>query len=134
MSIPGALPEDFFSNVFPKVFAYLNRYREILETMNARAPKPDSLTGADVAKLIMESDFAEPEGEVTSDPTLLRKGQRVALSRTDESAFSRSRNRDLGLLLALTPHEVVVGTEAMPNNPEIRLHAPRWGFSVERVL
>jgi hypothetical protein len=131
--MPGALPEHFFSDEFPKTFGYLKRYRRALEAADTQGPKPESLTGLDAAKLITESGFVEPEGDVEHDPTLLKKGQNVALWRTDESALSRSINRDLGKLSALTSHEVVITTEVTSTIREIRLHAPRWGFAVEKV-
>jgi hypothetical protein len=131
--MPGALPEHFFLDEFPKTFGYLKRYRGVLDAANIQGPKPESLAGPDAANLIIESDFVEPEGDVEHDPTLLKKGQNVALWRTDESAFSRSINRDLGRLSALTSHEVVITTEVTSTTRGIRLHAPRWGFALERA-
>ncbi|OJZ87040.1 hypothetical protein ASPFODRAFT_188967 [Aspergillus luchuensis CBS 106.47] len=131
--IPEALPERFVSDEFPKTFDYLKRYNRAIATANNQCLKLESLAGADAAKLITESDFVEPEGDVEHDPTFLQKRQKVALSRSDESDSSRSVNRDLGTLLALTPQEVVIATEVTSTTPEIRLHAPRWGFAVESV-
>ncbi|GKZ38479.1 hypothetical protein AbraIFM66950_010703 [Aspergillus brasiliensis] len=133
LGIPEALPERFVSDEFPKTFDYLKRYNRAIATANNQCLKPESLAGPDAAKLITESDFVELEGDVEHDHTFLQKRQKVALSRTDESDFSRSVNRDLGTLLALTPQEVVIATEVTSTTPEIRLHAPRWGFAVESV-
>lgn len=62
-----------FSDEFPKTFGYLKRHRGVLDTANK------SLAGLDAAKMITESDFVEPEGDVEHDPTFLKKGQKVAL-------------------------------------------------------
>lgn len=106
--MPGALLECFFPNDSSKTFASLKRYRGALDTADAQSSKPESLAGLDAAKLITESDFVEPEGDVEQDSALLGKGQNVALWRTDQSAFSRSKNRDLGSLSILTSYETVV--------------------------
>jgi len=73
--------------------------------------------------------FAEAAGEIdVSDPLGLRAGDWVDLFPTDTG----SERKDRGMLLSLTPNEVVI-SKTTKSGAEIRLHAQRWGFRIQKV-
>jgi hypothetical protein len=129
--VPGALPKNVISPTqFPKVFAWIQRFRDALKQAKAAAPKPVSVTGEDVVKYMQGARFVESVGEVAAnDPLGLKAGEEIEVWPI-ETGFS---HRDRGTLLTLTPNEVVVGKKMYVGGGDIRVHAPRWGFRITRV-
>lgn len=123
----GALPGDLISkDIFPKTYAWMDRFDNALRMAQSKAPKPFKLDGATAAKQIFASDFAEQEGDVDpADPQKnIRKGDEVELFPTD----SGSNNKDHGKLISLTEKEIVIKLEN-----GLRLHTPRAGFKVRQI-
>lgn len=129
--MPGALPKDVISPVqFPKVFAWIQRFRDALQQAKASAPKQVKLTGDEVVEYMQDARFAESVGEVAAnDPLKLKAGDEVEVFPID-TGFS---HRDRGTLLTLTPNEVVVGKKMNVGGGPIRVHYQRWGFRVNKV-
>lgn len=127
----GALPPNVVSQMqFPKVFAWIQRFRAALKATKSTAPKPVSLKGQEAVKAILNSDFAEPKGTVdANDPLGLKEGMEVELYPTD-SGFT---HHDRGHLVTLTPNEITVATRSKDESKEIRVHAPRSGFRVTKA-
>lgn len=125
--LDGALPKDLISeSIFPKVFAWLDRFDGVLRSAQSKAPKPVKLNGATAAKQIFASDFAEEEGTIkAAEPQQdLAKGDSVEVFPTD----SGYNNKDRGKLLSLSEDEIVI---SLDNG--LRLHTPRAGFRVRKV-
>jgi len=115
---------------FPKVFAYIDRFRKALSEAKLSAPKPITLKGADAVKFVTQAEFAEPEGQVDeNDPQALKKGQDVEVWPID-TGF---KNRDRGRLVALTLKESVVAAQSKVGGKEIRIHHPRTNFRIQIV-
>ena len=115
---------------FPKVYAWIQRFRAALKAAKSSAPKTVTLKGAEATTAILNSDFAEPSGSVDANDALgLKAGTEVQLYPTD-SGFT---HRDQGQLVALTSSEVTVAVTSKVGGKEIRLHAPRAGFRVTGV-
>jgi hypothetical protein len=129
--MPGALPKDLISHTqFPKVFAWIQRFREALQQAKASAPKQVKVTGEEVIEYMQHAKFAESIGEVAvNDPLKLKPGDEVEVFPID-SGFT---HRDRGTLLTLTPNEVVVGKTMNAGGGPIRVHYQRWGFRVIKV-
>jgi hypothetical protein len=109
---------------------FINRHKEISQTKKAQTPKPHSMTGADAARLITESDFMDPECQAQYKPTSPTKRRSCAVHRQDIShSFKKP---DVDLLSALTPHQVDIHAEA-PNKAVIGLHDPQWGYAIARA-
>jgi hypothetical protein len=129
--MPGALPKDVISPTqFPKVFAWIQRFRDALKQAKASAPKQVKVTGEEVIKYMQTAKFAESIGDVAvNDPLKLKAGDEVEVFPID-SGFS---HRDCGTLLTLTPNEVVVGKKMNVGGGPIRVHYQRWGFRVNKT-
>ena len=129
--MPGALDPNYISaNQFPRVFAYLERFKAALKAARARAPKPVTLTQEQMLRHIAAARFHEPVGEVdANDPTGLRAGELVTTWPTD----SGSAHRETGTLLSLTPREMAVVKHTRDGATEIHVHMPRWGYRIVRA-
>lgn len=129
--MPGALPKDVISPVqFPKVFSWIQRFRDALQQAKASAPKQVKVTGEEVVAYMQGAKFAESIGEVAAnDPLQLKAGDEVEVFPI-ETGFS---HRDRGTLLTLTPNEVVVGKKMNAGGGPIRVHYQRWGFRVIKI-
>jgi hypothetical protein len=123
------LPPDLISSAqFPKVFAWLSRYRAARSAAQASAPKPTILDGQAAADHIRRSSLDElgccvDEG----DPLGLEEGVEVEIFPADWGFECRDR----GTLVGLTSEEVVVAVKS--RDVEIRIHAPRTGFEVKEA-
>ncbi|KAJ9645675.1 hypothetical protein H2199_002714 [Coniosporium tulheliwenetii] len=122
-----ALPPNVISEKqFPKVFAWINRFREALKSARASAPKPVTLKGPEAVNFINNAEFAEQAGRVDeNDPLGLKPGAQVQVWPID-SGFS---HKDQGQLVTLVPDEVTISKKTKEGK-EIHLHAPRWGFRI----
>lgn len=131
LEIPGALPEELFSaKAYPKVFAWVDRFRATVEEAKAKN-KPRSVSGDEAAAEIANSAFHEAEGAVDALDTDARtqglsKGDAVTVGPTDFG----SSCRDAGKLLSLSSEEVVI--EARAGESTVRIHAPRHQFSIKK--
>ncbi|KAJ5986977.1 hypothetical protein N7451_011342 [Penicillium sp. IBT 35674x] len=129
----GVLPNEFLStDSYPNTLKWLERYAHTVAQAKAAGAAPTLLTGSDMVKVILESEFSESAGPVKKDPTGLQEGQTVALYRIDDVS-SASYHRDVGRLVTLTEHEVALEIKAKAADVELRVHAPRWQFAVEAV-
>lgn len=126
--LPGALPKGVISGVqFPKVFAWIQRFKDALQEAKASGPKQVKVSGEEVVEYMQHAKFAESVGEVAAnDPLGLKPGDEVEVFPIDTG----SANRDRGTLLTLTPSEVVVGKKMNVGNSPIRVHYQRWGFRI----
>lgn len=124
------LPVEFLSDQqFPKVFAWLARYRAARDEAKQSAPKPTVLDGQAAAAQIHRSEFAEASVAVDgNDPLGLREGADVELYPADWGTEHRERGR----LVGLTADEVTVAV-VNKDEVEIRIHAPRSGFKVREI-
>lgn len=131
--IEGALEDHLFNRkLFPKSFAWFERYRE---TIGAAMKEMESsgkvrqVDGKDAVKEISEGPFGEKQPQMDKqDPTGLKGGEHVVGYPTDTG----SSRKDEGDLVGLTTQEVVITSKA-ENGAEIRVHHPRWNFAVEKV-
>ncbi|KAI9715070.1 MAG: hypothetical protein M1812_006188 [Candelaria pacifica] len=128
VDLKGALPANIISaKQYPKVFAWIGRFKDAIATARSKGPKPGSLKGADAVKHVTIADFAEPEGKIDEiDPLGLKKGQNVRLHPID-TGF---KHVDQGRLVSLTMEEVVLESFTKDDSSVIRLHFPRHGFRV----
>lgn len=123
----GALPSDVFSKkTYPKVYAWIDRFRAALKTAKAKSPKPITLKGAEAAKYITSADVEQGSWIDPKDPITLEPETLVELYPID-SGFS---HRDKGHLVGLTPEEIVIKVKAQ-NGQTVHVHAPRWGFRLQ---
>jgi hypothetical protein len=115
---------------FPKVYAWIQRFRAAVQYAKSSAPKGMNLEGPQAVRAVIPSDFAEPEGEVdTNDPLALQKGTEVEVYPMDWG----SEYRDCGRLVTLTPDEVTIATRSRTGDAELRIHAPRTGSRVTEI-
>lgn len=131
-SLPGALPKDKFSPaVYPKVYAWIQRFEEAFQVAKKKLGKPKTLSGEEAAKLIVGSAYHEKEGVVdASDFDVsalgLKKGDQVNVGPTD---FGAAR-KDIGSLVGVSEQEVVYETRG--EDGTVRVHAPRHGFKIRK--
>lgn len=126
--MPGALDSSYISaSQFPKMFAWIRRFRDVLKEKRASTPKPVTVKLSDVIDNMANGRFHESVGEVdATDPTGLQPGDDVLLYPTDTG----TKNKDQGKLLSLTSREIVIGKATKEGGLDVHVHAPRWGFRV----
>jgi hypothetical protein len=124
------LPEDIISKrVFPKTFAWVERYRAALESAKSNAAQVKSLDGEAAAKHIHASRFGQRALSVDGgDPAGLKEGSEVQVYPADWL----TGHRDQGRLVGLTPDEVTIAVKSK-GDVEIRIHAPRAGFKIKEA-
>jgi hypothetical protein len=124
------LSKDTISNeIFPKVFAWFDRYQAAVEKAKATAQHPTTLDGQAAADHILGSEFGHSKISVdTKDPTGLREGVEVEIYPADWG----TEHRDRGRLVGLAPDEVTIAVKSK-ENVEFRIHAPRTGFKIKEV-
>lgn len=125
----GSFDEEFFNEkVFPKVFAYRERYKAAIEKAREEETTPTELEGKDAIAKILKSGFNESKLKVEADPLGLKEGELIDMAPIDTGYNSR----DSGKLVLLNSHEVAVSTFTQQEGKEIRIHYPRWNFSITR--
>jgi hypothetical protein len=124
------LPEDIISaKIFPKTFAWFDRYHTAVDTAKADAPEPTTLDGQAAANLIHSSEPTYAQVSVDQkDPTGLIEGAEVEVYAADWG----TEHRDRGRLVGLTPDEVTIAVKTQ-GDAEIRIHAPRTGFKIKEI-
>ena len=131
LEINGALPPSLVSKeIFPKVYAWVDRFSKAVSTAMSSAPKSTTLEGAEAVRYVTQANFSEPEGDVdANDPLGLKKGQDIE-SWPIDSGF---KNHDRGRLVSLTSKEVVLASQSKFGGKEVRIHHPRWNFRIRAV-
>ncbi|KAI1363801.1 glutathione S-transferase [Xylaria arbuscula] len=130
MWVSPALPAGILgAESAPKVAAWVQRFKSAVRAAEEGAPELPSLKGEEVAKLLLSSSFAEPEGEVEVDPVVAdgarpKKGQSVKMWPTDYG-FS---HKDTGKLVAADEREYAIESNGAMGS--VRIHAPRYGFTI----
>jgi hypothetical protein len=124
------LPDDIISKrVFPKTFAWFERYRAAVEKAKSNAAQVKSLDGEAAAKHIHASGFGQPALSVDGgDPARLNEGSEVQVYPADWI----TEHRDQGRLVGLAPDEVTIAVKSK-GDVEIRIHAPRTGFKIKEA-
>ena len=127
--LKGALPRELISDKqYPKVFAWIARFNDVLNAAKAKAPKPASLKGDAAAERILSAPFAEKDLDIDlADPLGLQKGTEVEVFPID----SGTHHHDVGRLIGLAEDEIVLEIQA--NGKQLRLHYPRTGFRIKPV-
>lgn len=132
LEIPGALPaEQFSAEIYPKVFAWIDRFRAAVEEAKAKN-KPRTLTGDEAAAEITTAAFQVADADVDgrdfeAAAMGLGRGDTVTVGPTDFG----SSCRDEGKLVSLSSQEVVI--EAKAGQSTVRIHAPRHQFSIKKA-
>ena len=131
VELKSSMPASVVSEKqFPKVCAWIQRFRATLEAAKSAGPAPVSLKGPEAVKLIISSEFAEPNGGVSeNDPLSFREGTEVEIYPTDSGFMHHDRGR----LVTPTPKEATVASRSRVGGREVRIHAPRTGFTVTKV-
>lgn len=124
------VPSELISaNVFPRVFAWLDRYRAAIDEAKSSAPEPTKLDGQAAAEHVLRSDFGRSEMSIDEkDPTGLRAGVEVEIYPGDWV----TEHKDRGRLIGLTVDEVIIAVRS-EKDVEIRIHAPRTGFKIKEI-
>ncbi|KAF2139017.1 uncharacterized protein K452DRAFT_290114 [Aplosporella prunicola CBS 121167] len=129
VEMKGALPPALISeSSFPKVFAWIKRFRDALKAAKSSGFKGVTLDGPAAVKAVTGGrggDGEDTEGRFDSaEPSGVQQGEEVEVWPI-ESGFS---HRDRGRLVSLTFDEVVLELET-----GVRIHFPRWGFRVSKA-
>lgn len=113
---------------YPKVFAWIARFNDVLKVAKAQAPKPATLKGDAATQRILSAAFAENDLRVdNADPLGLQQGAEVEVFPID----SGTRHQDKGRLVGLKEDEVVLSIQAQ--GKEVHVHYPRTGFRIKAV-
>lgn len=130
-SADGSCDEDVINSWrFPKINAWVERFKQVYAKAVKEHGKLDIISVEDAKSRILESDFAELEGNVDlCDPMDLTKGQLVEIRPTDFG----STHVDRGQLISLCSREAVVAVKIKDGDGYLRLHYPRMGFKITVV-
>ncbi|KAI9685356.1 MAG: hypothetical protein M1822_004487 [Bathelium mastoideum] len=122
----GGTPEEFISaKRFPKTFAWIDRFLAAVGDAQSRAPETTKLSGEEAVSKILGAAETVFEGYVDADDPLgLRVNDTARVKATDYA----STHSDSGKLLRLTVDQVCI-----LNDKNLRLHFPRWNFSIQKV-
>ncbi|KAF2646265.1 glutathione S-transferase [Massarina eburnea CBS 473.64] len=135
VGMEGAVPSHVVSEKhFPKVYAWIHRFRAALDEAQSAAPGTAVLDGDEAVNVILQSSFSEGTGTVDqNDGSGLKAGTEVELYPADWG----SEHRDVGQLVALGPDEVTVEAKgtggAGAGAAGLRIHGPRTGFRVTEM-
>lgn len=124
----GALDRNVISaKQYPKVFAWMRRFRQAVSEAWGRAPKVPKVSGEEVLNGLQDATFVEAEGGVDeNDPLKLQMGQEVVVWPTDVG----TSRRDSGRLVELNAQEVVLQRKTADGRFDVRLHFPRTNFRI----
>ncbi|KAK5727118.1 hypothetical protein LTR15_003010 [Elasticomyces elasticus] len=123
-------PKYFNKAIYPKVYAWCERFQAAVQSAHARAPTVVSLKGSEAVPYLLGRPLAKIDPVVDpSDPLQLRRGALVDLYPTDGGGFT---HQDRGTLVKLTKDEVAIEVHA-PTGEAVYIHAPRWSFRIEEV-
>lgn len=127
IGLPGALPADRFSpSVYPRVYAWIQRFQNAVTEAKKQLGKPKSLTGEEAATAIFGAAYSEAEkGVDAQDAKGLSRGDAVVVRPTDTGASGKDR----GFLIGIDGEEVVLDVDG--DGGSVRVHAPRHGFRVK---
>ena len=133
VGVPGALDEEVLGPArFPRVYAWMGRVREMVGLSQQRLGEQASVSGEEAVTKIKRGAFAQDPADtrvLEHDPLRLDVGDEVRVWPTDTG----SAHKDQGRLVRLKEDEVVIEVCGADGTP-VRLHTPRWGFRVEKVI
>lgn len=127
------LPSEHFSEQwFPKVRAWMNRYRSALREAQQKRGPVENISGAAAAKLIKASPVtAQSAGVSQADPVAksmgLVKGDLITIWTSD---VPKATEKDTGKLVALLSNEIVMDVSTAGGT--FRVYAPRNGFYLQK--
>ena len=126
----GALPPNLISSKqYPKVYAWIDRFKAAISKAKTSAPKPTTLKGPEAVKFVAYSEYTDKNEEVESDPLGLHKGQEVEAWPVD-TGF---KHHDKGKLVALNSSEISILSRTKDGEGEVRIHHPRRNFRIRAV-
>lgn len=131
-SLPDGLPDTYFSKMkYPRTNAWLDRYETAVQAAKDAAKSKTTIlsSGDALSQTFSSTSFVDAELEVHDDPIGVKQGQQVEVAPID-TGFN---HRDVGKLVGLNTKEVVVEKESEKDGKPVRLHFPRWNFSVVPV-
>lgn len=112
---------------FPKVFAWVKRFRNAYQEAIHRNGEAETLSNEDAVQRILASHYFVKEGDVDkTDPLQLHKDQIVRVSPVD-FGFTHT---DEGRLVSMSSKEVVIENTIPGNHGSLRLHYPRSNFRI----
>ncbi|KAL2843006.1 hypothetical protein BJX68DRAFT_257564 [Aspergillus pseudodeflectus] len=123
-STPGAVPEEHISpQLFPKVFAWVERFQKAVAAAQKSLPTITTLSGEQVADLLGKAASDHTSDVIEADDPLVQaNGFQVW------PIDSGSRHKTVGQLVGLTSQEITI--ETTEGEVAVRVHAPRKGFRV----
>jgi len=127
VSLPNAMPDEFFgTRCYPATRAWLSRYDDAVAKAKEAAPQVSELKGPAAVEKVLSSSFQDEDLRVESDPLALKKGEVVNMWPID-TGYNR---KDSGKLVKLTANEAVVATKTQQGGKEVRIHYPRWNYTI----
>lgn len=128
-NLPDGLPEEYFGKKsYPKTGAWLDRYEEAVQGAKENVKSSTVILSSEQAlsRIFASGSFIDQDGEVQDDPIGVKRGQRVKVAPID-TGFNHV---DVGRLISLNTKEVVIEKASERDGKPVRLHFPRWNFSV----
>ena len=119
---------QFFSQNYPKTFAWRERYREACDTAKRKLSDPPVVEGPEAAKRIFGSDFREQKLLADeSDFAGVKKGADVEVWPIDDHIGRKTR--EIGELVNLTYQEAVIEKNIQNGETRARVHTCRAGIT-----
>ena len=126
LSLEGSFPKEVISQkIYPKTFAWCQRYHSAIDEANNATSKPEEVDGAEALKRLEKASTKSSIQIDPNEPLGLKHGQDVKVYPIDTGTTGVQE----GKLLGLDETEAVVGTKTKTGS-DLRVHLPRWNFSV----
>jgi hypothetical protein len=127
ISLPNAMPDEFFGTKrYPATRAWLSRYDNAIAKAKMESPQVNELEGPAAVDRILVSSFKDEDLRVDNDPLGLKRDEVVSMWPID-TGYDR---KDTGRLVKLTADEVAIATKSERGGKEVRIHYPRWNYTV----
>jgi len=125
----GGMESVITKEQFPKTWAWVGRFDEEIKRLK-KVVKVGKVVLAEVEEGIAKGGFVDEDVKEVDkkDPLGLKVGEEVEMWPVD-SGF---KQKDRGRLVGLTGKEAVIEKKT-GKGEAIRIHAPRWGFRLQKV-
>lgn len=126
-NMKDCLPKEGFGEErYPKVYAWVKRFMDIVGEKKKGCETPTTLVGEDMTKKTMSATGARDDiGFIEDDPLGFKRGDHVEIYPSDYGQIGKS----VGVLVGLSTNEVVI-----ENDKGLYLHFPRWNFSIRKTV
>lgn len=131
MGMRHAYPDLLDPEKYPKTFAWVDRIDQAMQAARRASGEPKRLSDDEAVSMVEKATFWQPDDLVVdaTDPSGLRKGDKVDLIALDSAPATGISRRDVGKLEGLTVTSATISTTTQ-NGVDARIHYQRANVRV----